>query len=361
MASQRRCRRGNRRGVAAIGETEARVSAKAYEAAFVVEPDNRERFLKVYGEGRKQRLESTLAFCPEVVGTDNFDRLAPDLGSVQFAFSTWGMPNLSPVRLDRLASLRAVFYAAGSVQGFARPLIERGVTVVSSWRAIALPVSAFAAGQVVLAAKGYFAAIRQCRTHEGRLQGKPDYPGVSNATIAILGAGTIGTMVIERLKPLGFTVVVFDPFLDDARAARLGVRKVSLEQAFASATVVTNHIADLPATRGMLKAELFRSMPRNATFVNTARGATVDEQGLLDVLQLRPDLTALLDVTSPEPPLPDSRIYRTPNLLLTPHIAGSLGREILAQADMVIEDFERYRKGTPVQNEVTLKMLETMA
>jgi phosphoglycerate dehydrogenase-like enzyme len=332
-----------------------------YEAVFMCEPEKRDFLARVFGDGRRERVEAQLAVFPEIVGAADFDRVAPALAGIRYIFGSGGMPGLTAGQIARLPALEAVFCAAGSVQYFARPFIESDVKVVSAFRSIAMPVAAYTVSLIVLASKGYFTGIRQCRTHAGRLLGRPDYPGISDATIAVLGAGTIGTMVIEALRQHPYKVVVFDPYLGEARAAELGVERVSLDAAFERGFVVTNHIAHLKTTEGLLRGDLFARMPANATFINTGRGATVAEEGMLDALEARPDLTALIDVTAPEPPRPESRLFGLPNVFLTPHIAGSQGKEVLLQADYAIEEFERYRRGMDLRYAVTAKMLETMA
>jgi phosphoglycerate dehydrogenase-like enzyme len=119
--------------------------------------------------------------------------------------------------------------------------------------------------------------------------------------------------------------IVFDPFLSDGDADRLGVEKVELADAFKRGLVVSNHLANLSETVGMLTADHFSSLPENATFVNTGRGATLDEKAMIEVFQSRSDLTAVLDVTFPEPPEEDSPLYTMENVILTPHIAGPSG------------------------------------
>ena len=111
----------------------------------------------------------------------------------------------------------------------------------------------------------------------------------------------------------------------------------------------------------MLTPALFERMQPYATFINTGRGATIDEPGMLAVLARRPDLTALLDVTDPEPPPAGSPIYTLENVLLSPHIAGSIDREVLRQADYMFEEYDRLSSGLPLRYEVTLEMLKTMA
>ena len=82
---------------------------------------------------------------------------------------------------------------------------------------------------------------------------------------------------------------------------------------------------------------------------------------LLDELQKRPTLTALLDVTYPEPPEPDSLFYTLPNVYLTSHIAGSLNDEVNRMADFMVDEFLRWEAGEPLRYEVTLDIMDTMA
>lgn len=117
----------------------------------------------------------------------------------------------------------------------------------------------------------------------------------------------------------------------------------------------------MPQTRGMLDYSLFSQMLPDATFLNTGRGAQVVEEDLIAVLKNRPDLTAVLDVTYPEPPLLDSQLYSLPNCILTPHIAGSSGNEVRRMARYMTEEYARFTRGKPCLWEVTEKMLETMA
>ncbi|MGW0535393.1 NAD(P)-dependent oxidoreductase [Streptomyces sp. NPDC003032] len=87
------------------------------------------------------------------------------------------------------------------------------------------------------------------------------------------------------------------------------------------------HAPLLPETRGAVGARLLNSLTPGATLVNTARGALIDEGALAEVLRARADLTAVLDVTHPEPPARDSPLFTLPNVVLTPHLAGALGAE----------------------------------
>ena len=136
-------------------------------------------------------------------------------------------------------------------------------------------------------------------------------------------------------------------------------RTISLEEAFETAFVISNHLPNREDNRGIIKGRHFRLMRPGAVFVNTGRGAQVDETEMIAVLKERPDLTVLLDVTWPEPPAADSELYRLPNVHLSSHIAGSIGNEVVRMADFVIADYQRFVAGEPLQYEVTESMLMT--
>ena len=171
----------------------------------------------------------------------------------------------------------------------------------------------------------------------------------------------IGKLVIKMLKAYNLNVIVFDPFLPDEKAEELGVEKCGLSELFSRAFVVSNHLANNAQTVGMLNYECFSKMRENAVFINTGRGAQVVEDDLVRILSERPDLTALLDVTYPEPPVNGHPFYTLPNCLLTPHIAGSAGDEVSRMGEYMLEEYTLYIEGNPCKYEVSMEMLETMA
>ena len=95
----------------------------------------------------------------------------------------------------------------------------------------------------------------------------------------------IGSMVCERLADYDLSVKFFDPFLSDRRAEELGIERASLDEIFSTCTVVSNHLANKPETVKMLKKEHFEKMLPYSAFINTGRGAQVDEKGLCEVLE----------------------------------------------------------------------------
>ena len=314
----------------------------------------------VYGAKRFEELRRGTDLYPTMVTSQNIASCLPELRDLEVIFATWGMIPLSEEQLDHLPALQAVFYAGGTIRSFALPLLRRGIIVTSSAAANALPAAEFTVAQILLANKGYHRNLREYRASGDR---DSAFVGAGNyrATIALLGAGQIGRKVIEFLQPFEVSILVFDPFLSLAETALLGVEKVDLATAFARGRVVSNHLADLPTTAGMIDGKLLSSMPQDATFINTGRGRTVHGADLIAVMRARSDLTALLDVTEPEPLPKDSGLWALPNVSITSHIAGSKGGEIERIADFAIEEFKRWNRGKPLRHAVSLESLERMA
>ena len=132
-------------------------------------------------------------------------------------------------------------------------------------------------------------------------------------------------------------------------------------EVFERAQVISNHMPNTDETFGILNYALFSKMRYGATFINTARGAQVAEDDIAKVLAEREDLTALLDVTYPEPPESDNPLITLPNCVVTPHIAGSAGDECGKMGEYIAREFLMYQKGGATNSEVSLDMLKNMA
>lgn len=284
--------------------------------------------------------------------------------NVEFIFSTWGMPSFSETEIKTcFPALKCVFYAAGTVQHFAREFLNCGVKVFSAWAANAVPVAEMTVAQIILANKGYFLTNRLYHA-QGRQVANEAFKkcnGNYGETVGIIGAGMVGKHVIQMLKNYNLKVLVFDPFLSNEKANELGVEKCSLECLFEKAFVVSNHLANNEQTKGIINYNLFKRMRENAVFINTGRGAQVVEEDLACILKERLDLTALLDVTTKEPPVENHPFYTLENCLLTPHIAGSAGDEVARMGEYMLNEFKAYISNETTKYEVNIKMLETMA
>ena len=119
---------------------------------------------------------------------------------------------------------------------------------------------------------------------------------------------------------------------------------MGLDELVASSDVVSLHAPSLPSTRHMIDARQIARLRPGATFINTARGELVDQDALLRRIE-QGDLYAVLDVTTPWSLPTDSGFYVNPNVLLTPHVAGSLGSELERMAASTVEEALRLSRG----------------
>lgn len=318
---------------------------------------------RVYSREIREKIASVHTLYPEPLDKTAFEARPEILREAEILFTTWGMETFTEAEIKIwFPNLKHIFYAAGSVQGFARAFLNCGVRVYSAWQANAVPVAEYTHAQIVLALKGYYTARRMAKWQYRRAQRfSNDCGGAFGATVGIIGAGVIGSMVAERLRQNDVRVLCYDPFLSEERASELGLRKASLEEIFEVCDVITNHLADKDELAGVLNGELFERMKPYATFINTGRGRQVDEKALYKAMKKVKTRTALLDVTFPEPKSPFHFFHRAKNIFLTPHIAGSLGKEVERMAEYMLSESLRIQNGEAPLYEVTIEKLAHMA
>ncbi|TXL90281.1 hydroxyacid dehydrogenase [Streptomyces sp. IB2014 016-6] len=280
--------------------------------------------------------------------------VAAALADAELLITCWGAPQLTAEVLAAAPRLRAVVHAAGTVKHHVTDACwERGITVASAAAANARPVAEYTLAAILFAGKGVLGSAHRYRELRGAHDWHRELGGAGNyrRTVGIVGASRIGRRVIELLRPFDLDVLLYDPYVSADGAAALGVEPVPLIELCARAHVVSVHAPQVPATRHMIGAAQLAAMPDGATLVNTARGSLIDEDALLPHL-VSGRLNAVLDVTDPELPPPASPLYDLPNVLLTPHVAGSLGGEIHRMTDQALDEVERYVKGLPFEDPV---------
>jgi len=282
---------------------------------------------------------------------------------VEIIFSGWGAPVMDEALLTALPRLKAFFYGAGSVRGIVTEAFwQRDILLTSSYQANAIPVAEFSVASIVMALKHTWRLARRLRAG---INGRTlrEMPGVYHgSTVGIISLGAIGRTVCERLKAFDLDVLAYDPFASDAVFAAHGAHRAdSLEVLFSECEVVSLHAPNLPETRHMITGPLLRSLPKNATFINTSRGAVVDEEAMIAVLCERPDLFAVIDVITDESDYTASPLAQLENVFLTPHIAGSGGRECHRMGEYAVEECRRHLKGQEPVTPVTRESIQRMA
>jgi phosphoglycerate dehydrogenase-like enzyme len=297
---------------------------------------------------------------PDINGATWKER-ASNLAAAKHILATWGMPKMDKEFLEAAPALEAVFYGAGSVKGFAtEESYERGISISSAWAANAIPVAEFTVGSILLGLKRVWEHARLYRERREK-SARLEVAGGYLSRVGLVSLGAIGKLVARKLSAFELNLCAFDPYVDAETAQELGVSTVPLPDLFAACDVVSIHTPWLPETEGLITGELVASMKTGATLINTSRGAVIDEPGLFTVLAARTDLTAILDVTHPEPPKPDSPLFTLPNVILTPHIAGSMGPEIARMGRWMVDELSRKLSGQPLKHSVSREMLARMA
>ena len=300
-------------------------------------------------EGALDRLPTVAAVDTSTLLADFAAAKDAELADVEVLFTHWGAPLLSEEALHRMPKLRAVVHAAGSVKHHVTDAVwKRGITVSSAAAANALPVAEFTLAAILFANKRILDVARgYARTREQPAL-LPYFTGYGNyrRTVGIVGASRIGRRVIELLRPLDLTVLLHDPYLDREGARALGAELVELDELVRRSHVVSIHAPQLPETRHMFDARRLALLQDGATLINTARGSLVDTEALTERL-VSGRVHAVLDVTEPDVPPASSPLYTLPNVLLTPHIAGSLGNELGRMAHWAVDEVQRYAQGLP--------------
>ncbi|WP_238335084.1 hydroxyacid dehydrogenase [Kribbella amoyensis] len=302
----------------------------------------------------RDRLEKTADLLGVRAGHTFLDdpEIRDVLAGVDVLFTGWGCPPITPEVLEAAPRLRAIVHAAGSVKGFVSPVaFDRGVQVSSAVVANALPVAEFTVATIVLSGKRAFRLAAEYRATKV----KPDpsrMPGSYGTTVGLLGASRIGRMVAERLRAFDVEVLLSDPYLSAAEAAELGTELVDLETLFARSDVLSVHAPLLPETVGLVDARLLGLLRDGSVLINTSRGKVIDAEALeRECVAGRID--AVLDVTDPEPLLPDSKLLDLPNVFVTPHLAGAVGTEVARLGELAVSEVERLATGQPLQHAIS--------
>jgi phosphoglycerate dehydrogenase-like enzyme len=280
---------------------------------------------------------------------------------VNVVLGGWDMPVIDAEFLAAAPKLKAVFYSAGSIRRIATDAMwERGIIITSAYAANAIPVAEFTVAAIVMSLKHVWQYAFAAR-REAKHQPRHPVPGCYLTTVGLISLGMVGRTVAERLRGFEMRVIAYDPFVKPDEAKRLGIELVPLDQVFREADIVSLHTPLMPATEGMITGEHLGLMKSGATFLNTARGAVVRQDEMIAVLRQRPDLTAVLDVTYPEPLPATSPLFTLPNVVLTPHIAGSMHYECRRLGRYAFEELQRYVTGQPLRWQVTRELAARLA
>ena len=307
-----------------------------------------------YGQhdaGLKSELEAA-------VGRVTYNDTGRPLSSAQLAAllpgvdgTIAGLDTIDAAALAAADGLRIVArYGVGVDNVDLAAAAARGIVVTNTPGANARSVAELAMALLLLLARPVARAAA-----ETRAGGWPRLPGLSLAgkTVGLIGFGAIGRQTARLLAGFDCRLLAYDPLLNEATAAALGVRAASLDELLAASDFVSLHAPVTPETRGLVDAAFLAQMKPGASLINTARGELVDEAALLDALTSGRLRGAALDAFTTEPPGGDNPLLALPNVIATPHMGAhtdgattAMGRMALADCLAVLRGEEpRYRVG----------------
>jgi phosphoglycerate dehydrogenase-like enzyme len=284
------------------------------------------------------------------------------LSRVEVLVTGWGCPRIDATALEAAPRLRAVIHAAGSVKGHVDPAVfDRGITVSSAAAANAVPVADYTIAALVFAAKQAFTRARWYAGDRAAGDWRSGAgTGLYGRTVGIVGASRVGRLVLARLAGLDVRLLVADPYLEPPAARALGAELVEVDELCRRSELVSIHAPALPETRHLLDDRRLCLLPDGATVINTARGSLVDTAALTKHCTAG-RLSAILDVTDPEPLPPGHPLLDLPNVLVTPHLAGAQGRELRRLGEFTVAEVVRWVRGEPLHGRIRAAELSRIA
>src|SRR6266705_4622119 len=242
--------------------------------------------------------------------------------------------------LDQAKKLRAVGRAGVGVDNIdLEAATKRGVLVMSTPGGSSVSVAEHTFALLLALVRQlpkFDAAMR-----EGRWEKSSSGAEVRGKTLGLIGLGRIGSEVASRAEAFDMRVVAFDPFISEAAARELSVELVPLDQLLAECDFISLHTAVSAQTREMINAESIAKMKKGVRIINAARGELINEADLAAAIKSGHVAGAALDVFAEEPPK-NCPLIGLPNVITTPHVAGSTAEaqeELGTQVALQIRDY----------------------
>ncbi|WP_298629616.1 2-hydroxyacid dehydrogenase [uncultured Thermus sp.] len=283
--------------------------------------------------------EEVFALLPEGVEVRHLDEPWPE--TADFFLPPFGQEEVVRQVLERV-EVKVVQTLSAGVD-WILPLLPEGVVLCDGSGIHDVPVAEWVGMSLLALLKDLPAFFRA--QGEGRWAPRV-LPDLEGQRVLLLGYGSIGKAVEERLRPFGVEV------LPVAKHARPGVyTPQDLPYLLPQVDAVVVLLPLTPETRGLVDREFLSRMKPGALLVNAGRGPVVDTEALLAALG-EGRVRAALDVTDPEPLPPDHPLWRAPGVLITPHVAGLSQGFHRRAARFLADQVGRYLRGEPLRNVV---------
>ena len=291
------------------------------------------------------------------------DEIAELIRECDVYITTWGAPRLDEKILSCAPKLKLLTHLCGTVAPVVSDGVwERGIKVLSGHRFFAESVAEGTLAYIltVLRKIPFYSA----RAKEGKIWKTPtDYnQGLAGKKVGIISYGAIARNLVRILSAFRVEMYVYDIVpLPDEDVKKYGLHQASMEDIFSSCDIISVHTPLFDATRHLIDASLISRIKEGALFVNTSRGAVVDQKALEEELK-DGRFHAMLDVFEYEPPKPDNPLYKLPNVTMMPHMGGPTIdlRQIIACE--LLNETATYLNGfCKLQSEITREMAAMMS
>ncbi|HXY01073.1 MAG TPA: phosphoglycerate dehydrogenase [Candidatus Limnocylindrales bacterium] len=262
---------------------------------------------------------------------------------------------VTPELMDKAPRLRVVGRAGVGVDNIdLDEATKRGVLVMSTPGGSSVSVAEHTFALLLAMVRQvpkFDAALR-----EGRWEKSSSGAEVRGKTLGLIGLGRIGSEVAIRAKAFDMRVLAFDPYISEAAAKELSVELVPKEKLLAESDFLSLHTAATPETKDLINAESIARMRKGVRIVNAARGELINEADLAAALKSGQVAGAALDVFVEEPPK-NSPLVGLPNVICTPHVAGSTAEAQEGLGIQVAEQVRDYLAEGVIRNAVNLPAL----
>lgn len=318
---------------------------------------------RVYGEREQAAIAERFDMVEPLITRENWREHLDVLAEVEVIVSSWSGAVLDEELLAAMPKLKMYFYGAGTIQGLMTDAAwDRGIRITNAVAANAIPVAEFCLSQILFSLKQGWKYMQLAKGDNPQFwQCNKLVPGNYNSKVGIVSLGQIARKTCEMLKPFDLNVYASSSYGTPELAQQLGITFTSMEEIFKTCDVVSIHLPSNERTKNRIGREFLETMKTDSTLINTARGAVINQPELIEFLKVRTDVTACIDVTEPEPPESGCPLFELDNVVLTPHLAGSMGGETKRMAKYIIDEMDRWLAGEPLEWEITREAAKTMA
>lgn len=300
----------------------------------------------------------------EIVWNDSREQFTTEelkerLRDVDICITGWGTRCLDKEVLETAEKLKLIAHTAGSVAGLVSDyLYEKGIKVIGGNWVFAQSVAESVIAYILCSLRELVFYDNEVK--QGRWRGFNFFnEGILDQSVGLVGFGAVAKYLVGFLKPFGCSIKVYDPYADDKVFIDYGVEKGTLDEIFSTCKIISLHVPKTPDTYHMIDSRLLSMIKDGSLLVNTARGAVIDEEALVEELE-KGRFKAALDVYEIEPLPADSKLRTLKNVLTIPHMGGPTIDRRRATTLALLKDIEGYIKGEELKFNISKSYAQAM-